>query len=72
MMNVRNLTETETDKERTVSYDTEKAHVTVHIPKRTAEEQAEYEKNIRQALRRFYHHVTFELGCNWNELCKGE
>lgn len=71
-MNVRNLTETETDKERTVSYDTENAHVTVHIPKRTAEEQAEYEKNIRQALRRFYHHVTVELGCNWNELCKGE
>ena len=65
---IRNWTETETEKERTVSYDTDRAHITVHIPKRSAAEQAEYEKNVRAALRRFYHHVTVERGCNWDEL----
>ena len=71
-MNVRNLTETETDSERTVSYDTDKAHVIVHIPKRTPEQQAEYERNIRQALRRFYHSITVEQGLDWDKLVKGE
>lgn len=65
---IRNWQETETETERTVQYDTDKAHVTVHIPKHTPEEQAEYEKNVRAALRRFYHHVTVERGYDWDEL----
>lgn len=70
MKNVRNYKETETEKERTVSYDTDRAHITVRIPKRSAEEQAAYEKKVRAALRRFYHHVTVERGCDWNEVAK--
>lgn len=65
---IRNWQETETETERTVNYDTDKAHITVHIPKRTPEEQAEYEKRIRAALRRFYHHVTVVQGLDWDEL----
>ncbi len=65
---IRNWTETENEKERTVSYDTDRAHITVHIPKHTPEEQAVFEKNVRAALRRFYHHVTVEKGCDWDEL----
>lgn len=64
---IRNWRETETEKERTVQYDTDKAHITVHIPKRTPEEQAEYEKNVRAALIRFYTHVT-SRGYDWDEL----
>ena len=67
---VRNYTETETEKERTVSYDTERAHITVHIPKRTPEEQAEYEKNIRAAMRQLYHHITVEKGLDLDEIVK--
>lgn len=70
MKNVRNYKETETEKERTVSYDTDRAHVTVRVPKRTAEEQAAYEKNVRAALRRFYHHVTVERGYDWETVSK--
>jgi len=70
---IRNWTETETEKERTVNYDSYvdgkvRAHITVHIPKHTPEEQAVFEKNVRAALRRFYHHVTVEKGCDWDEL----
>ncbi|MBR3421514.1 MAG: hypothetical protein IKG98_05570 [Ruminococcus sp.] len=65
---IRDLVETETETERTVSYRTDKAFVTVHIPKHTPEEQAAYEKNVRAALRRFYYHVTVERGCDWDEL----
>lgn len=66
---IRNWQETETAKERTVSYDTDRAHVTVHTPKRTPEEQAEYEIVVGEALRRFYHKVTAETGCDWETLC---
>ena len=59
---IRNWQETETETERTVTYDTDKAHIIVHIPKRTPEQQAEYEKNMRAGLRRFYHHVVVERG----------
>ena len=65
---IRNLHETETETERTVTYDTDKAHIIIHIPKRTPEEQAKYEKNMRAGLRRFYHHVTVERGYDWDEL----
>lgn len=70
---IRNYEETESENSRTVKYDSYvdgkvRAHITVHIPKRSAAEQAEYEKNVRAALRRFYHHVTVERGCNWDEL----
>lgn len=44
---IRNWTETENEKERTVSYDTDRAHITVHIPKHTPEEQAVFEENVR-------------------------
>ena len=65
----RNWQETETETERTVSYDSARGnHITVHIPKRTPEQQAEYEKKMRAALRRFYHHVTVERGYDWDEL----
>lgn len=66
--NIKDYTETETETQRIVSYKTDKAKVTVLIPKRTPEEQAEYEKNLRAALRRFYHHVTVERGCDWDAL----
>ena len=65
---IRNWQETETETERIVNYDTDKAHITVHIPKRTPEEQAEYEKKMRAALRRFHYHVTVERGYDWDEL----
>lgn len=65
----RNWQETETETERTVSYDSARGnHIIVHIPKRTPEQQAEYEKKMRAALRRFYHHVTVERGYDWDEL----
>lgn len=67
---IRDWNETENDRERTVTYKTQKAHVTVHIPKRSEAEQAEYEKNVRAALRRFYHSVT-EKGCDWEKLAAG-
>lgn len=70
MKNVRNYKETETETERTVSYDTDRAHVTVHVPKRTPEQQEQYEKTVRAALRRFYHHVTVEKGLDWEEVSK--
>ena len=64
---VRDWTETETETERTVTYKTQKAHVTVHIPKRSEAEQAEYERNVRTELRRFYHAITSK-GYDWDEL----
>ena len=64
---IMNYLETETDTERTVSYQTERAKVTVHIPKRTPEEQAAYEKRVKAALRRFYYSVTSE-GYDWDTL----
>lgn len=64
---IRDLVEKETDTERIVSYTTDKAFVTVHIPKRTPEQQAEYEKNVRAELRRFYHAVT-SRGYDWDQL----
>ena len=64
---IRDVVETETETERTVSYRTDKAFVTVHIPKHTPEQQAEYEKNVKAALRRFYHHIT-SRGYDWDEL----
>ena len=64
---IRNYTETETETERTVRYDTDKAHITVHIPKRTPEQQAIYEQNVREALKRFYTSIT-SRGYDWDEL----
>ena len=37
---IRDWTETESETERTVTYKTQKAHVIVHIPKRSEAEQA--------------------------------
>lgn len=64
---IRDWNETENDRERTVTYKTQKAHVIVHIPKRSEEEQAEYEKNVKAALRRFYHSVTSK-GYDWEQI----
>lgn len=64
---IRDWTETETETERTVTYKTQRAHVTVHIPKRSPEQQAAYEQNVRAELRRFYHAVT-SRGYDWDEL----
>ena len=65
---IKDYTETDTETQHIVSYKTDKARVTVLIPKRSPAEQAEYEKNVRAALRRFYHHVTVERGCDWDAL----
>lgn len=62
---IRDWTETETETERTVTYKTQKAHVTVHIPKRSPEEQAAYEQKVKAALRQFYHSVTAQ-GIDWD------
>lgn len=69
----RNYREKEYEKERKVTYDSYvdgqcRAHVTVHITKHTPEEQAEYEKKVRAALRRFHYHVTEEQGGDWDKL----
>ena len=69
----RNYREKEYEKERKVTYDSYvdgqcRAYVTVHIPKRSPEEQAEYEKTVRAALRRYYYHVTVEQGQDWDKL----
>ena len=64
---IRDWNETENDRERTVTYKTQKAHVIVHIPKRSEAEQAAYEKNVKAALRRFYHSVT-EKGSDWKQI----
>lgn len=68
----RNMQETETEKERVVKYDSYvdgkiRAHITVHIPKRTPEEQEAYEKRVRAELRRFYHSVTAQ-GLDWDKI----
>lgn len=68
---MKNYRETESETGRKVSYDTERAHINVIIPKRTASEQAEYERRVRAALRRFYHHVTIDRGHDWDELVGG-
>ena len=67
---LRNWTEIETEKERTVSYDSYengeiRAHIIVHIPKRTPEEQEAYEKRVRAELRRFYYSVTAQ---DWDKI----
>ena len=64
---IRDWTETESETERTVTYKTQKAHVTVHIPKRSEAEQAAYEKNVKAELRRFYHAVT-SRGYDWKQI----
>lgn len=64
---IRNWQETETESKRVVSYDTERAHIRVHIPKRTPEQQEAYEKNVKAALRRFYNAVTSK-GYDWDKL----
>lgn len=64
---IRDWTETESETERTVTYKTQKAHVIVHIPKRSEEEQAAYEKNVKAELRRFYHAVT-SRGYDWKQI----
>lgn len=69
---IRNWIETETEKSRTVDYDSYhngkmRAHITVHIPKRTPEEQEAYEKRVKAALREFYHAVT-KQGLDWDEI----
>lgn len=61
------VSETENDKERTVKYISSRAHVTVHIPKRSPEEQEQYEKKVKAALRRFYYGVTAQ-GLDWDEI----
>ena len=57
--------------ERCVTYATERANVTVHIPDRSPAEQKAYEQNIEIALKRFYHHVL-ECGLDWDTVTKGE
>ena len=64
---IRDWTETESETERTVTYKTQKAHVIVHIPKRSEAEQAAYEKNVKAELRRFYHAVT-SRGYDWKQI----
>ena len=69
----RNYRETQNENERTVTYDSYvngvcRCHTTVHIPGHSPEEQAEYEKNVRAALRRFYYHVTEEMGADWDAI----
>lgn len=64
---IRDWTETENETERTVTYKTQKAHVIVHIPKRSEAEQAAYEKNVKAELRRFYHAVT-SRGYDWKQI----
>ena len=69
---IRNWQETENEKERTVSYDSYdngkiRAHIRVHIPKRTPEEQEAYEKRVRAGLRRFYYSVTSQ-GLDWDKI----
>lgn len=68
----RNMQETETEKERVVKYDSYvdgkiRAHITVHIPKRTPEEQAAYEKRVGAALENFYHAVIAQ-GLDWDKV----
>ena len=67
---IRDWNETENDRERTVTYKTQKAHVIVHIPKRSEAEQAAYEKNVKAELRRFYHAVT-SRGYDWKQIVAG-
>ena len=67
---IRDWTETESETERTVTYKTQKAHVIVHIPKRSEAEQAAYEKNVKAELRRFYHAVT-SRGYDWKQIVAG-
>ena len=64
---IRDWTETENETERTVTYKTQKAHVIVHIPKRSEAEQAAYEKNVKAELRRFYNAVT-SRGYDWKQI----
>ena len=64
---IRDWTETESETERTVTYKTQKAHVIVHIPKRSEAEQVAYEKNVKAELRRFYHAVT-SRGYDWKQI----
>lgn len=64
---IRDWNETENDIERTVTYKTQKAHVIVHIPKRSETEQAAYEKKVKAALRSFYHSVT-SRGYDWEQI----
>ena len=61
------ISDSENEKERKVQYITSRAHVTVHIPKRSPEEQEQYEKKVKAALTRFYYHVTSQ-GFDWDEL----
>ena len=46
---IRDWKETENEKERVVSYRTDRAFVTVHIPKHTPEEQAVKKAGVRPA-----------------------
>lgn len=69
---VTNWVEVVNEHERMVSYNTSHAHITVHIPKRTPEQQKEYEKNVKAALRHLYYHVTVELGLNWDKVTKSK
>ncbi len=64
---IRNWQEAETESERIVSYDTDRAHIRVHIPKRTPAQQEAYEKNVKAALQRFYNAVT-KKGYDWDKL----
>lgn len=64
---MRNWQEAETESERVVSYDTDRAHIRVHIPKRTPAQQEAYEKNVKAALQRFYNAVT-KKGYDWDKL----
>jgi hypothetical protein len=62
---IRNWTETETESERKVEYETSRARITVHIPKRTPAQKEQYEKRVKAALRQFYHSVTAQ-GIDWD------
>lgn len=64
---IKNWNEMQTDKERIISYDTDKAHIYVHIPIRTNEQQKAYEKKVKAALREFYFSVT-KQGLDWDEI----
>lgn len=69
---MRNWTESETDTERVVSYESYsdgnmRARVRVHIPKRTPEQEAEYKKRIGAAVKSLYFSIT-KQGLDWDSI----
>lgn len=69
---MRNWTESETDTEHVVSYDSYtdgnmRARVRVHIPKRTPEQEEHYRKCVNTALKTLYFSIT-KQGLDWDSL----